>query len=146
MANTFDERPSLEEILSSYELDETDLEGKCPMDIRLNIATKLTDWRMVGHYLGFPAEKLHSIACDYSTEDQRKVALLDSWSEREGRRASCLKLATVLHDRERADLVELLCRQVRDSLSLSNRSSINSHNGKELQACKSGRSFSVVWH
>jgi hypothetical protein len=107
--NMAEQGPSLNDILSQYALNETDLKMKCPQDVRNEIAIKLIDWKMIGYFLGFPAEKLTSIGRENETEDLCKVALLDSWSKREGEGASCLKLADALHRRQRRDLVEFLC-------------------------------------
>ena len=81
----------------------------CPRKVRDRIALKLEDWKMVGRCLKFPPEKLKAIDRENETEDQRRVALLDDWSKREGKGATYLKLAEVLHQRGRGDLVEMLC-------------------------------------
>ena len=100
----------LAELLGRYDLRTTDLEWECPREIRNKIAVKLIDWKVFGAFLGFPPEKVASIDADHRTEDQRKIALLDSWHEREGEYATCLKLAKVLHDRNRRDLICQLCQ------------------------------------
>ena len=104
------EGPSLNDILSQYALKETDLTIKCPREVRNEIAVKFIDWKMIGYSLGFPAEKLTSIGRENETQDLCKVALLDSWSKREGEGASYLKLADALYRRQRRDLVEFLCK------------------------------------
>ena len=118
MAASLDAGPCLEDILSHYGLEKKDLERPCPSDIRISIAVKLVDWKTTGRYLGVPLEKLAAIGRENTTEDQRRIALLDCWEEREGRNASCLKLADVLYRRERRDLVELLCVKIKASTSL----------------------------
>ena len=133
MATSLDAGPTLEDILSRHGLKEKDLERECPRDIRHRIAAKIIDWKMVGYFLEFPAEKLAAIDRENDTEDQRKVVLLDSWGKREGRKASFLKLATVLHRRERADLVELLCVNVRSFINHNGRN-IDPHSAKELHS------------
>ena len=92
---------SLAELLGHYDLRTTDLEWECPREIRIKIAVKLVDWKVFSAFLGFPPEKVASIDAEHRTEDQRKIALLDSWHEREGEYATCLKLAKVLYDRNR---------------------------------------------
>ena len=112
MATNAEQRgPSLEEILSQYALKATNLDRKCPREIRNEIAVKLNDWKMIGHFLDFSAEKLTSIGLENETQDLCKVALLDTWSKREGEGASYLKLAVALHRRQRRDLVEFLCKE-----------------------------------
>ena len=134
MATSLDAGPCLEDILSHHGLERKHLERQCPPGIRITIATKLVDWKTTGHYFGLPAEKLAAIDRENATEDQRRIALLECWEKREGRNASCLKLADVLHRRERRDLVELLCAEVKLSLTLSEKG----NDGKQLHSCASG--------
>ena len=136
MATSLDAGPTLKDILFRHGLEERDLERECPRDIRHRIAAKIKDWKMVGYYLEFSAERLAAIDRENDTEDQRKVALLDSWGNREGRGASFLKLADALHRRERADLVELLCENVRSFINVS-QSSSDPRSGKELRSLTS---------
>ena len=112
MAANLDAGPSLEDILSRHGLERQHLERQCTRPIRITIATRLVDWKTTGHYFGIPAERLAAIDREHATEDQRRIALLDCWENREGSNASCLKLADVLHRRGRSDLVELLCTEV----------------------------------
>ena len=104
--------PTLENLLYRHGLKSTDLMLACPRDVRHEVAVKIVDWKMVGHCFSVPKEKLAAIDRDNETEDQRRVALLESWSEREGSEASYFKLASVLHQRNRNDLVDLLCDKV----------------------------------
>ena len=108
--------PSLEELLSHHGLQREDLESVCPQEVRDRIALKLEDWKMVGRCLKFLPEKLKAIDRENETEDQRRVALLDNWGKREGKGATYLKLAEVLHQRGRSDLVEMLCDELRKSI------------------------------
>ena len=118
--------PSLEKVISRHDLTRKDLEIVCPRDVRQEVAVKLVDWKMVGHFLNVPEERIAAIAHQNDTEDQRKVALLDTWSHREGEGATYLKLAHVLHQRERNDLVEFLCgRILQKRASLSAEGTIN---------------------
>ena len=144
MAASLDSGPCLEDILSHHGLEKKDLERQCPPGIRITIATKLVDWKTTGHYFGVPAEKLAAIDRENATEDQRRIALLDSWEKREGRNASCLKLADVLHRRERRDLVELLCTEVKLSLTLTKKENALS-GGKLLQSCASGKYYAILY-
>ena len=128
---------SLDDILSHYGLERKHLERPCPTDVRITIATRLLDWKTTGRYFGLPEEKLTAIKRDNETEDQRRIALLDCWEKREGSNASCLKLADVLHRRERGDLVDLLCAEVKLSLTPSEKGN-TLNDGKQLQSCASG--------
>ena len=100
---------SLEEVLSKYDLKRKDLEAVCPRDVRNKVAVELIDWKMIGYCFDFSRAKLEAIDRENQTEDQRKVALLDSWGERDGREATYFRLAEVLRERGRGDLIELLC-------------------------------------
>ena len=132
MAASLDAGPCLIDILSHHGLEKKDLERQCPPRTRISIAAKLVDWKTTGYYFGVPAEKIAAIDRENSTEDQRRIALLDCWEKREGRNASCLKLADVLHRRERRDLVEQLCAEIKTSLAISKKESALS-DGKQLQ-------------
>ena len=99
----------LGEILDNHKLQEQDLIGKCPREIRNKIALKLTDWKVFGHILLIPKETLVSIDVDNHTEDQKRIALLDSWHQREGKDATYFKLAEKLYEHDRRDLVNHLC-------------------------------------
>lgn len=105
--------PSLEEVLSRYGFQKKDLDPMCPREVRDKIALKLEDWKMAGRCLKFGSEKLTAIDRENGTEDQRRVALLDDWAKREGKEATYLKLAEVLHQRERSDLIEMLCSELK---------------------------------
>ena len=109
---------SLKEILSQLDLKRKDLESECPRDVRNKVAVELVDWKMVGNCLNFSRAKLEAIDRENQTEDQRKVALLDAWGEREGMEATYLKLAEVLHQRGRGDLVQMLCVKLNGCASI----------------------------
>ena len=106
---------SLEEVLSQHGLNRKDLELVCPRDVRNKVAVELVDWKMVGHCLNFSRAKLEAIDRENQTEDQRKVALLDAWGEREGKQSSYFKLAEALHQRGRSDLVQILCDELKST-------------------------------
>ena len=77
----------------------------------------LLDWK-IGRWWGtfdIPSEKLKAIERENDTEDQRKVAMLDTWSKREGRGANCWRLANALYQHGRRFLVELLCKAMLSS-------------------------------
>ena len=106
---------NLKDIVARCGLTKERLQEECSREVSLKIATKLDDWKMVGHYLGIPPEKLKAIERENDTEDQRKVALLDTWRKGEGRGATYWKLANALYEHGRRDLVELLCKAISSS-------------------------------
>ena len=99
----------LEEILSKHGLTKNDLDEICSPRIRYDIALKIIDWKMIGHYFGIPKEKLTAIEIENRTEEERRVELLCTWSEQEGKQATYLKLIHALYHRKRSDLVNTLC-------------------------------------
>ena len=103
---------TFEDILSACGLAKERLQQECSREIVLEIATKLKDWKMVGSYLSMPSEKLKAIELENDTEDQRKVALFDTWREREGTAANYTKLTNALYRHGRRDLVESLCKAI----------------------------------
>ena len=105
--------PTMNDILSHHGLTEEHLKKECPPEVRLRIAKELSEWNLVGRYLGISKQDLTAIGRQYDTEAQRKVAMLDTWHEREGSSATYLKLANALHEHGRKDLVELLCWTVK---------------------------------
>ena len=115
---SYEAAPSLEEILSRHGLKEADLDKECPRVIRNEIADKLDDWKMIGCYLDFTLEKLRNIQHENESQDLCKLAVLDTWSKREGKAATYLKLVRVLYCRNRCDLVEFLCTKLK-SISVS---------------------------
>ena len=117
MAVSLDEQdPSLDDILLRHRLKATDLDQQCPLEVRNEVAVKIADWEMVGHCFNFPQEMIKDIDRENRSQDQCKVALLDTWSKREGKRATYLKLADVFHRRKRGDLVEFICQKVKSSM------------------------------
>jgi hypothetical protein len=70
------------------------------------------DWKMMGYSLDIPNEKLVAIEVEHSTEVTRRITLFHTWKEREGSRATYLRLMTALHQQERNDLVDEICRQI----------------------------------
>ena len=110
--------PSLEEILFRRGLKLEDLDKECPGSVRDEVAVKLDDWEVVGRYLEFTLEKLRDINRENASQELRRIALLDTWGKREGKRATYLKLASVLHRRQRCDLVEFLCAKLKSTMSL----------------------------
>ena len=104
--------------MSRHGLKPTDLDKECPARVRDEVAVKLDDWEMTGRYLEFTLEKLRDINRENSSQELCRIALLDTWGKREGKKATYLKLASVLHHRQRCDLVEFLCAKFKSTLSL----------------------------
>ena len=100
----------LEEILQRNGLSRTGLQRECPRETRVKIALKVTDWKVFGHIIGLSRERIVSVERENSTEDQRKVALLESWYEKDSKNATSLKLAEALRDHQRGDLIDHLCQ------------------------------------
>ena len=112
------EKPSLQELISSCGMETRHLNRQCPSMVTIKIAEKIVDWKMLGRVLGLQREKLLAIDREYQTEDQRKVAMFDKWKSISGSRASYLKLAEALYDRDRVDIVELLLNLLKQSMCL----------------------------
>ena len=115
------------------------MEKECPGNVRDEVAAKLDDWEVVGRYLEFTLEKLRDINRGENTSQELcRIALLDTWGKREGKRATYLKLAGVLHRRQRCDLVEFLCAKLKSTMSVPLSESvtnweISSGSGKQQQ-------------
>ena len=109
--------PRLNDIFSRYGLSEEKLRNECREEVLLKIACELREWNMVGRRLNVPRHKLTEIDRDNRSEGQRKLAMLDTWHEREGEEATYLKLAHALYDQGRRDLVEMLCQILTTSVT-----------------------------
>lgn len=107
-----DVAPSLSEILSRNGLRGEQLQQECPEDVRMEIGTRIIRWYLVGRHLHISNEKLQAISRDHDSEDERKLAMLEEWHQREGSSATYFKLASALHKHGRSDLVDLLCRKL----------------------------------
>jgi hypothetical protein len=79
---------------------------------------KLGDWELIGCDLEFTLEKLRDINRENFSQELCRIALLDTWGKREGKKATYLKLASVLYRQKRCDLVEFLCAKFKSTLSL----------------------------
>ena len=64
-------------------------------------------------YFGIPDEKIVAIQVENRTEEECRVALLHTWSEQEGKQATCLKLIHELYHQGRCDLVDSLCSLIK---------------------------------
>ena len=108
-----DNVPTIEELLSHCGVKKSDLECRCPGELKIEIAKKLSDWKVFGRTLGIAQERIEAIDRENHTEDQRKIALLDTWDQKFGSDATCLKLVTALHSCRRRDLIEdVVCKAV----------------------------------
>ena len=111
MAASFEAQ--LKEILTRHSLKEDDLHRKCSQAIRNEIAIKVKNWQLLGHCFSIPDEKLEAIQVDHRIEEQRRVALLSTWHQREGEGATYYKLIEALYHRQRVDLVEEVSRLIK---------------------------------
>ena len=117
MATSLDQqRPTLDEVLLRHGLKTSDLDKKCPLEVRHEVAVKITDWKMVGYNFNFTVAKIRSIERGNRSQAQCKIALLDAWSERDGEGATYLKLVEVFHRQNSRDLVDFLCEKIKPSI------------------------------
>jgi hypothetical protein len=107
-----DARPTLNDILFEHKLDRNQLHKECSPDILLTIAESISEWNLFGRYLGVPKHDLSAIGRQYDTLAQKKVATFNTWHEREGTKATYLRLADALYQCGRKDLIDLLCNTV----------------------------------
>ena len=104
-----DARPTLNDILLEHKLDRSHLHKECSPDILLTIVEKVSEWNLFGRYLGIPKQDLSTIGRQYNTEAQKRVATFNIWHEREGAKATYLRLADALYQYGRRDLIAFLC-------------------------------------
>ena len=104
-----DPRPTLNDILLQHKLEKEHLHKECSPDIMLMIAKELSEWNLVGRYLGIPEQDLAAIGRQYDTEAQKKIATFDVWHRREGSNATYLRLVDALYQYGQKELINLLC-------------------------------------
>ena len=104
--------PSLEEVFSRCKVTENDLQLACPRELRINLAKRLTNWRVFSYRVGIPREKIEAIERDQPSEEVKRIVAVDTWHQLHGSGATCLKLVKALYASERVDLVEEVCRGV----------------------------------
>ena len=111
--------PTLEEILSRHGFKEEELARECPRNVTYDIAVELgADWEMIGVFLEFTLDELRGINRENSSQEICRVSLLDTWHKIKGEGATFLKLARALHRGKRRDLVDLLCRKLKSTMTL----------------------------
>ena len=108
----------LKEILDDFGLKIQDLNCKCERQIRDRIADEIVeDWNHVGRTLNVSNSGLAKIINDNVTlprPQDKAVRMLDVWTEEDGGKATCLKLAEALLSRKRRDVVDILCEKISD--------------------------------
>ena len=120
---------SLKEIFSKHDLELSDVTSKCAQSVRARIAAQLIDWKLIAHYLGLTQVKIHAIHVDNENEEQRRVAFLEEWAEKNGDGATYLKLAEAFYERGRPDLIDQLCKMIKRAMkrpSLRGKSTVDS--------------------
>jgi hypothetical protein len=107
-----DARPTLNDILLEHKLDRNQLHKECSPEILLMIAERVSEWNLFGRYLGISKQDLSAIGRQYDTLAQKRMATFSTWHEREGTKATYLRLADALYQNGRKDLIDLLCNTV----------------------------------
>ena len=126
---------TLEDILSEEGLNKEDLDKVCSQAIRYEMAMKIRHWKMIGRCLEISEPTLYDIEVDNRTEEDRRIALLDTWHKQKGRRATYHSLLRVLYQCRRRDLVEDLCDMIKSHTAALTR--IKKRH-KDLHQCESG--------
>ena len=111
------EAQAVTEILTENGLTREDVDKKCTPTLIQNIAIEIIEWELLGLDLGISIAKLTAIKRDFNSEERRRVALLQTWRQKEGRRATYLQLMIALHHRGRNDLVNSLCDMIKSCSS-----------------------------
>ena len=104
---------TIDEILSRHELKREHIDKECSQGIMFTISVKIINWKMVGHCLGIPEEKIVAIQMDNNREEERRIEMIYTWHQREGKRATYLKLMIALHNRCHNQLIDHLCSMVK---------------------------------
>lgn len=111
-ASTEAQSPTIEELLIHHSLQRKDLDKKCPRRIRNEIALKITKWKAIGRLLNIPEEKLAAIELDKKDEEERRVATIETWHERNAHRATSLQLVEAICDLKNVAVAGVLCEMI----------------------------------
>ena len=104
-------RPSLNELLKNIPKEK--LNQSCrDVDLR-ELALSITEWQTVAAYLGVTEVELKEIEEEPGPPKKRKLSMLRKWKANFGEKATYYKVASVLWKLGRTDLVEELCKIVR---------------------------------
>ncbi len=110
--------PSLEkeaDTSSCHNLDEL-LEGvstgklcrTCRIEDLCEIAQSVTNWKAIAPFLGLLKAEIEAIEVNERKVETQRMAMLDKWKEKLGRKATYWKLAKVFRKVKRADLVDVI--------------------------------------
>ena len=104
----------MDDFLTAHCLDRRHLQRVCSKVHRDEFSKRIRDWKAVGTALGLSQEQLDAIDAAHESEEQKKTVLFDQWSERDGEKATYLKLAELLLA-EQLNLHQELCLILADA-------------------------------
>ncbi|XP_019859428.1 PREDICTED: probable helicase with zinc finger domain [Amphimedon queenslandica] len=93
--------------LDTRELIFDDLRAhQCSDSVLLKLSKKLGNWDTAGLYLKIVADEIKAIKVDNSSEESRRVALLNKWKQKNGDDATYYNLISGLCDADRIDIAD----------------------------------------
>lgn len=96
--------PSLDELLES--VSKKSLDKPCSDEHIVEIASKVTNWRLIAPHLGLTEVDEENIVQNHRDVQLQRREMLRTWQQKFGFRATYGSLARALHKAERVDLVE----------------------------------------
>ena len=93
------------------------LNVSCSEQHLARISLSITEWRALAPFLGLTEAEEEAIARDYPDTATQRIAMLRRWKGKYGRSATHKKLCKVFRELDRQDLVEVVCRLLREGSS-----------------------------
>ena len=99
------------------ELPASEVKLACSEEHLAEISLSITKWRTLAPFLGLTEAEEEAIARDNPDMSTQRIAMLRKWKAKYGCSATYKKLCKVFRKLDRQDLVEVVCRLLRDGSS-----------------------------
>ena len=103
---------SYESIKTHYKLSDLQLQKECCNGVILALASELTKWRNVLPYLELDKGVMDAIDHECTAEEGKRRELLERWKQSYGYQATYERLINCLLKASRADLVDVVCKEL----------------------------------
>ncbi len=100
--------PTLDELLEGVSTGK--LCRTCRNEDLCEIAQSVTNWKAIAPFLGLLKAEIEAIEVNERKVETQRMAMLDKWKEKLGRKATHWKLAKAFRKAKRADLVDVIRR------------------------------------
>ena len=122
-----DEGITLEELTEQYKIPSDVLENEVSIDDIRKISTFLKSWKLVAPYLGLSEGDIEAIGRDGTSEEEKRLLMLQRWKQALIFKATYKKLVNTLLSIKRADLAVNVCQIAVSSSSASSQPTVGAH-------------------